>query len=132
MDSDEAIAYLDSCYFDPAVNQIYKHPFWLQWHMPRTNMEDKMNSKQRLSKAGLSLALCLAWAQAYGDENKPMKMDQDGDGVISQAEWDAAQEARKAKFFEMDADGDGYLTREEIRGHVRERRRDRSRQKFEG
>ena len=91
-----------------------------------------MKSKNTLTQLGLALALCLTGTQAYADDGKPMKMDQDGDGVVSQAEWDAAQEARKAKFFEMDADGDGYLTREEIRGHFRERRRDRSRQQFEG
>ncbi|MEM7283268.1 MAG: hypothetical protein AAF438_16755 [Pseudomonadota bacterium] len=85
--------------------------------------------KQSFVNLSILLGVFLA-APAYAGEGKPLPMDADGDGLVSQAEWEEAQRKRVSMFSEIDADGDGYLTREEIRQHFRQKRRDRSRETF--
>lgn len=74
---------------------------------------------------GLALLILAAPAVAErADQDKP-DLDTDGDGYVSQAEWDAA-ERKRGNFGDIDTDGDGLLSKDE-RSKAREGMRDRAR-----
>ena len=45
------------------------------------------------------------------------KMDTDGDGRLSRAEFDAVHADKAGKFAEIDTDGDGFISTEEAKAH---------------
>ena len=81
----------------------------------------------RATLTGLVLIILAAPAVAErGDREKP-NMDTDGDGYVSQPEWDAA-DRKFGNFSDIDADGDGRLSKDEL-GKARESLRERVRRR---
>jgi flagellar biosynthesis/type III secretory pathway M-ring protein FliF/YscJ len=65
-----------------------------------------------------------AIAERNGDRKK---LDTDGDGYVSQSEWDAVEHRGKSTFAELDVDGDGRISKDELKNHKRKEGRERAR-----
>jgi Ca2+-binding EF-hand superfamily protein len=75
-------------------------------------MTIRTNMKIAALSGLLALGGAAAFAQQNGDQNPFQQLDADGNGEITQAEFQAHAEARFAK---VDADGDGFVTAEEMK-----------------
>lgn len=79
----------------------------------------------------LSIASGAVMAEHHGDYKKGKmmeKVDTNGDGMVSKAEFMAKHEG---KFAEMDADGDGNLSKEEMqsaRGEMKDKMKDKKKE----
>ena len=54
-------------------------------------------------------------------------LDSDGDGYITQEEWDAAERRGDSEFDDLDSDGDGRISEDELKNRKRREGRDRVR-----
>ncbi|KKL61137.1 hypothetical protein LCGC14_2198300, partial [marine sediment metagenome] len=70
-------------------------------------MTIRTNMKIAALSGLLALGGAAAFAQQSGGQNPFQQLDADGNGEITQAEFQAHAEARFAK---VDADGDGFVT----------------------
>ncbi len=75
---------------------------------------------------GLIASTAAADTDPRGDRKN---LDSDGDGYITQAEWDAVQRRGNAKFADIDSDGDGRISQEELKSRKRKESRDRVRER---
>lgn len=75
------------------------------------------------------LAFTVLAAPAMAQRGDRPKLDTDGDGYISPEEFSQSKLAERVEFSAIDTDGDELLSAEEIRSFMRERGRDRRRQR---
>lgn len=66
-------------------------------------------------------------AMAERGDRQRGSMDADGDGYVSQTEFDEAKKKRQVEFSDIDTDADGLLSKDELAA-FRRARRDRVRQ----